>query len=51
MQVPKYTIIRGFNGAGVFRPRKWLLPAALLDAPERLQWGRGLSTPEMVGGG
>ena len=40
----------GFNGAGVFRPRKcasaW--PSAVKAHP--LQWGRGLSTPEISGG-
>ena len=38
----------GFNGAGVFRPRK-----SRHSAPKRyflrmLQWGRGLSTPEVI---
>ena len=38
----------GFNGAGVFRPRKF---AACVCVPPRsaaLQWGRGLSTPEVA---
>ena len=37
----------GFNGAGVFRPRK--SPRIEANFPDLfgLQWGRGLSTPEM----
>ncbi len=37
-----------FNGAGVFRPRKCDAAKAVLDARRGLQWGRGLSTPEMA---
>ncbi len=36
-----------FNGAGVFRPRKFGLGVGLGGGRIRLQWGRGLSTPEM----
>ncbi len=36
-----------FNGAGVFRPRKWLAGAPQSRLRDALQWGRGLSTPEM----
>ena len=36
-----------FNGAGVLRPRKWI-SSRLRSVPlNRLQWGRGLKTPEM----
>ncbi len=41
------TTLSRFNGAGVFRPRKCF---ALFRQPQRrctLQWGRGLSTPEV----
>ena len=37
-----------FNGAGVFRPRKFGLGEAVLHRVSLLQWGRGLSTPEMM---
>ena len=38
----------GFNGAGVFRPRKWPSKSSARQSANRLQWGRGLSTPEIV---
>ncbi len=37
----------GFNGAGVFRPRKCLTPCPIRSNTSSLQWGRGLSTPEI----
>ena len=37
----------GFNGAGVFRPRKSEQPALSACYERMLQWGRGLSTPEV----
>ena len=45
---PTLTAPPGFNGAGVFRPRKCALFDALGTALRRLQWGRGLSTPEVA---
>ena len=36
-----------FNGAGVLRPRKCALRRELRRLPRRLQWGRGLKTPEI----
>ena len=39
---------RGFNGAGVFRPRKCGAVDAAIAALLLLQWGRGLSTPEIL---
>ena len=36
-----------FNGAGVFRPRKCRGRCLAWATPARLQWGRGLSTPEV----
>ena len=49
---PAYPIVDNrlrscFNGAGVFRPRKWRLGASGVAARRKLQWGRGLSTPEV----
>ena len=38
-----------FNGAGVFRPRKYLSAARDNVINAWLQWGRGLSTPEIPG--
>ena len=38
-----------FNGAGVFRPRKFADAQANYELMYQLQWGRGLSTPEMHG--
>ena len=38
----------GFNGAGVFRPRKCFCPSGQHRTTTSLQWGRGLSTPEVV---
>ena len=38
-----------FNGAGVFRPRKYVTHAAARHRDLALQWGRGLSTPEVAG--
>ena len=37
-----------FNGAGVFRPRKFARRCIKRGLPLVLQWGRGLSTPEML---
>ena len=37
-----------FNGAGVFRPRKYQPAATRRPFGRRLQWGRGLSTPEVT---
>ena len=37
----------GFNGAGVFRPRKCRRQRNRPGAAAPLQWGRGLSTPEI----
>ena len=39
----------GFNGAGVFRPRKCRKPTTTRADLQKLQWGRGLSTPEVLG--
>ncbi len=36
-----------FNGAGVFRPRKYRNPQRPRRRSSGLQWGRGLSTPEI----
>ena len=36
-----------FNGAGVFRPRKFEVVVELAPFGPVLQWGRGLSTPEV----
>ena len=36
-----------FNGAGVFRPRKSTYSRPYGKSTEILQWGRGLSTPEI----
>ena len=41
------TMRPGFNGAGVFRPRKCTAPLGASAQYPRLQWGRGLSTPEI----
>ena len=37
-----------FNGAGVFRPRKCRANGELIAFSGTLQWGRGLSTPEVT---
>ncbi len=37
-----------FNGAGVFRPRKLACASMRLTMASVLQWGRGLSTPEIT---
>ncbi len=37
-----------FNGAGVFRPRKFAQMAKEDLLADALQWGRGLSTPEIA---
>ena len=38
---------QGFNGAGVLRPRKFLRGQEVSRPHDRLQWGRGLKTPEI----
>ncbi len=40
-------IPRSFNGAGVFRPRKCWRATTAMFSNCLLQWGRGLSTPEI----
>ena len=41
-------LLRRFNGAAAFRPRKCGNYADNRDSYERLQWGRGLSAAEML---
>ena len=40
--------VPGFNGAGVFRPRKCRIVRQIWRIESALQWGRGLSTPEVA---
>ena len=46
----KIIALPGFNGAGVFRPRKSTASWKRSDIEQTLQWGRGLSTPEVSEG-